>query len=158
MNRNAVRGVLNSYGLNGSEIAVDQSKPLWGRVKWTAMYAERIIEEVIKRENINSDDMSAEEYEQWVQKCFAEKKEVDFKTLVGETYERVVGELCAKLGVIQKRGDSEHLLDKLLEAAISADILGRAHVFHRKLTSNWWSRVLQSWAVGLINWRVTLLL
>ena len=48
LSRSAAREILRSYGLDVPEIAVEKGKSLWGRVKWTAMYAERIIEEINK--------------------------------------------------------------------------------------------------------------
>lgn len=133
VDRNAAEKALKLYGLDGAAIAVDQSEPLWGRVKWTAMYAEKIIEEIKKGATKDYDVMSKEEYEKTVRELFALKqKELDFNILTDETYKKIVEDLCVRLDVLQKRGDCSELLDKLLEAAISADILGRPHVFYQE--------------------------
>ncbi|KAL9120102.1 MAG: hypothetical protein Q9187_003346 [Circinaria calcarea] len=77
--------------------------------------------------------MSKEEYEKSVRELFALKREgISFNNLADETYEEIIKNLYTRLGILQERGDYGELLDKLLKAAISADILGRPHVFYRE--------------------------
>ena len=133
MDRNAAEKVLKLYGLDGAANAVDQSEPLWGRVKWTAMYCEKIIAEIKKGQTKDFDAMSKEEYEKAVRELFALKRDaLSFNGLADETYTKILVNLGARLGILQERGDCRELLDNLLEAAISADILGRPHVFYRE--------------------------
>ena len=64
---------------------------------------------------------------------FATKRgSLNFGHLADDTYETVITELVNKLHQLQKRGDCERLLDKLLEAAFSADILDRPHVLDQE--------------------------
>lgn len=90
--------------------AVSASALLRGRVKWTAMYAERIIK------GRNGADVLA-------------LSTSELSELAKVTYEDVVKSLWNRLDDIQAKQDGERLLDMLLEAAISADILCRPHIF-----------------------------
>lgn len=97
------------------------------------MYAERIIEEVKKREPAEDSSMHLEEDFEKLKALFATKKEsLNFGHLADDTYETVITELVNKLHQLQKRGDRKRLLDKLLEAAFSADLLGRPHVLNQE--------------------------
>ena len=133
MNRTAARQVLSTYGLNDSEDAVEQSKSLWGRIKWTAMYAERILDDIQENNSTELEPLQPEGSQDKVKALFARKREsVDFRHLASDTYETVIAELIAKLDHLEKRGNSERLLDNLLEAAFSADILDRPHVLDQE--------------------------
>ncbi|KAK3361105.1 hypothetical protein B0T24DRAFT_114295 [Lasiosphaeria ovina] len=121
--RNDAKGVLGEVmranGLaattpNLVDRAVDESSELLrGRVKWTAMYAEAIVKKVKEK---GTPDLSA----------------VEFSDLAQKTYREVVEELWDRLAALRKRRDGEKLLGMLLEAAISADILDRPHIFLEK--------------------------
>ena len=133
LNRSATGQVLQSYGLDGSEMAVEKGRSLWGRVKWTAMYAERIIHETNKDQPAEIGPVQPEEDLEKLRALFATKQEsLNFGHLADETYEIVIAELLTKLHQLQKRGDCDRLLDKLLEAAFSADILNRPHVLDQE--------------------------
>lgn len=133
LNTSATREVLRCYGLDGSEMAVKKGRLLWGRVKWTAMYAERIIDEINKDQPAEIGPVHPEEDLEKSKALFATKQEsLNFGHLAEDTYEIVVAELLSKLHQLQKRGDCERLLDKLLEAAFSADILDRPHVLDQE--------------------------
>ena len=133
MNRTAARQVLSTYGLNDSEDAVEQSKSLWGRIKWTAMYAERILDDIQENNSTELESLQPEGSQDKVEALFARKREsMDFRHLASDTYETVIAELIAKLDHLEKRGNSERLLDNLLEAAFSADILDRPHVLDQE--------------------------
>ena len=96
------------------------------------MYCEKIIAEIKKGQTKDLDAMSKEDYEKAVRELFFKQDGISFSKLADETYKKIVESLCARLGILQKRGDCRELLDKLLEAAISADILGRPHVFYQE--------------------------
>lgn len=133
LNRSAAREILRSYGLDGSEMAVEKGRSLWGRVKWTAMYAERIIDEIKKGQPAEIGPVHPEEDFEKLKALFATKQEsLNFGHLADDTYEIVIAELLTKLHQLQKRGDCERLLDKLLEAAFSADILDKPHVLDQE--------------------------
>ena len=133
LNGSATREVLRSYGLDGSKMAVESGRSLRGRVKWTAMYAERIIDEINKGQPAEIGPVHPEEGFEKLKALFATKQEsLNFGCLADETYEIVIAELLTKLHQLQKRGDCERLLDKLLEAAFSADILDRPHVLDQE--------------------------
>ena len=132
MSKAAMEEVLETYGLD-ARCAVDHGRSLWGRVKWTAMYAERVIEELKKDKKTDFSELSQPDYQREVEKLVSEKHQtLNFDNLAEQTYETVVEELCLRLGMIQKRPGGGKLLDALLEAAISADILNRPHVFHKE--------------------------
>lgn len=120
--------VLKAFGIENAR-AVEQSKPLRGRIKWTAMYAEKIIEAIKEGET----DMPNEDFLNWVKGTFEKKQErLNFRELAEETVNEITDILYARLNALQERGDCGELLDQLLEAAISADILSRDHVFYEK--------------------------
>lgn len=130
MNRVEAEAVLKASGIENAASAVDQGEPLWGRVKWTAMYAKKIVDEIKKGKESDFDALSEEAYQQTVSETFAkEQGTLDFNKMAVETFDEITYDLCARLEDLQKRGNCGELLDRLLEAAISADILGRPHVF-----------------------------
>jgi len=116
--------ILHACGIKCQKVldeAANNSRSLWGRVKWTSMYAEKIAEKLKDLELSGADPTSD-----------ASIKALDLRRLADETFEDVVGQLVHRLGIIQRRGDGAELLRKLLEAAISADIRGLPHVFHHE--------------------------
>ena len=130
--RDDAEAVPKSFGLDDADTAVDKGERLRGRVKWTAIYAEKIIEEIKRGETKNYNTMSNGEYQESIRETFAKKKGgLNFKTLADETFNEITDSLCARLVVLQEQGSCIALLDRLLEAAISADILGRPHVFYQ---------------------------
>ncbi len=133
MNRDDTAAVLKAFGIENAPRAVDQSEPLWGRVKWTAMYAERIIRAIKKGETEDFHTMPNDDFLNWKKETFAKKQEdLNFRALAEKTVNEITDNLYAKLNALQERKDCEELLDQLLEAAISADILSRPHVFYQK--------------------------
>ncbi|MDI1493203.1 MAG: hypothetical protein OHK93_004991 [Ramalina farinacea] len=97
------------------------------------MYAERIIDEIKKGQPAVIGPVHPEEDFKKLKALFAKKHEsLNFGHLADDTYEIVIKELLTKLHQLQKRGDCERLLDKLLEAAFSADILDRPHVLDQE--------------------------
>ncbi|MCJ1422585.1 hypothetical protein MMC29_000465 [Sticta canariensis] len=120
MNRDAAADVLKAFGIDNAR-AVEQSEPLWGRIKWTAMYAEKIIEARRKGETGDYSTMPNDE-----------QGSLNFRELAEETVNEITDNLYVRLNALQERGDCGELLDQLLEAAISADILSRPHVFYEK--------------------------
>ena len=133
MNRDDTAAVLKAFGIENAPRAVDQSEPLWGRVKWTAMYAERIIKAIKKGETKDFHIMPNDHFLDWVKETFAKKQEdLNFRALAEKTVNEITDNLYAKLNALQERKDCGELLDQLLEAAISADILSRPHVFYQK--------------------------
>lgn len=133
MNRVEAEAVLKASGIENAASAVDQGERLWGRVKWTAMYAKKIIDQIKKGKETDFDALSEETDQQFVSETFAKKQgTLDFNKMAEETFDEITYDLCARLEDLQKRGNCGELLDRLLEAAISADILGRPHVFSEK--------------------------
>ena len=133
LNRDDTAAVLKAFGIENAPRAVDQSEPLWGRVKWTAMYAEKIIEAIKEGETEDYHTMPNDDFLNWVKETFAKKQEdLNFRALAEKTVIEITDNLYAKLNALQERGDCGELLDQLLEAAISADILSRPHVFYQK--------------------------
>jgi hypothetical protein len=121
MDEDDAKVTLRAYGLSSARIldgAAKHGVPLRGRVKWTSMYAEKIAEKLKDLGCSASGSMSDDSY-----------KKLDLYSLAGETYEDIVEHLIRRLSAIQQRGDGAKLLNKLLEAAISADIRGLPHVF-----------------------------
>ena len=45
ISRDNTEAVFKAFGIENAARAIDQSEPLWGRVKCTAIYAEKIINE-----------------------------------------------------------------------------------------------------------------
>ena len=124
MDEDNAKVTLRAYGLSSARIldgAAKHGVPLWGRVKWTSMYAEKIAEKLEELGCSASGSISDDSY-----------KKLDLYCLAGETYEDIVEHLIRRLGAIQQRGDGAKLLNKLLEAAISADIRGLPHVFQER--------------------------
>ena len=133
MNRVEAEAVLKASAIENAASVVDQGEPLWGRVKWTAMCAKKIIDEIRKGKETDFDALSEETYQQFVSETFAKaQRTLDFNRMAEETFDEITYDLCARLEDLQKRGNCGELLDRLLEAAISADILGRPHVFSEK--------------------------
>ncbi|KAH6869412.1 hypothetical protein B0T10DRAFT_594641 [Thelonectria olida] len=91
-----------------AEDAARHTRLLQGRVKWTALYADRI---KASTKPLVSSSLS---------------------TMATDVYETIIESLCARLAKLQMRQGGEEVVDKLLEAAISADILDRDYVFHQE--------------------------
>lgn len=104
------RQVLRAYGVETSNLddAVRHSRPLWGRVKWTAMYAAKIA----KLEKTEGD--------------------IDSSKIAQDMYATIVKNLRDRLKRLQTRPGGAEVIDRLLEAAISADVLDRDHVFYQE--------------------------
>lgn len=121
MDESDLKKVLRNKGLKSQkilDIAAEHGSALFGRIKWTAMFAERILTELEKMKLSDSDTHTNDEY-----------NALNLRHLADETYETVVAHLIGKLRTIEERGDGSELLNQLLEAAISADIRGLPHVF-----------------------------
>ncbi|KAM0438529.1 hypothetical protein ACHAPT_001278 [Fusarium lateritium] len=131
MSDKAVTKVLESHGID-SPIAVRHGRALWGRVKWTAMYAEGILEEAEKKANTKFGHMPNAERQKKVKEPLAGMEEKDFYTIANAVYNTIIEDLCTRLGDLQKRQGGEEVLDKLLDAAISTDILDREHIFYEQ--------------------------
>ncbi|KAH6887458.1 hypothetical protein B0T10DRAFT_607414 [Thelonectria olida] len=104
--------VLSARGLKPPvlDMAAKHAHSLWGRIKWTAMFADKILEEP---GGCNLSDNTV-------------------RGLAKGTYDTVIIHLMDRLRAVQQRGDGAELLNKLLEAAISADIRDSAHVFYQE--------------------------
>ncbi|KAJ8114899.1 hypothetical protein ONZ43_g4792 [Nemania bipapillata] len=111
---------LATYGLAKCKHTVTLSKPLWGRVKWMAMYAEKIAG---KLDKTGEAEVSAPQ---------DPDQESFFSTVVEETYNDIVEVMCARLESLRERAGTQKLMDTLLDAAISADVLDRPHVFYQE--------------------------
>ena len=121
MDESDLKSALRDCGLKSQKIpkiAAEHGSALFGRIKWTAMYAESILKKLENLRLSDSDTHTDKEY-----------NELNLRHLADEIYETVISHLIDKLRTIEKRGDGSNLLDQLLEAAISADIRGLPHVF-----------------------------
>lgn len=124
INETDAKNVLRACGLNSPRVrdmAAEYSRSLWGRVKWTAMFAESILKRLENKGVSNSEVISEQALE-----------DLSLRSLADETYETVIVHLIDKLGIIHKRGGGTELLNKLLEATISADIRDTPHVFYQE--------------------------
>lgn len=138
--RVAATEVLKAHGVKSvdSTRAVEHGRNLWGRVKWTAMYAKKIQEliQAVKARGESeeeSEEASEEETEEEPkEESEAELDETVFPILANEVYETVIGNLQERLEALQTREGGAAVVDKVLEAAISADILDRDHVFYQE--------------------------
>jgi hypothetical protein len=118
--------VLQDYGLKAKRVlqsAPQYGRMLWGRVQWTAMFAERLLHALTLSQLPNS-----EEHEISEEQC----KSLDLRKVADDTYEGIVEQLIDKLHLIRGRENGEDLLTALLGAAISADICNSPHTFERK--------------------------
>lgn len=121
MDESDLKSALRRCGLKSQkilDIAAEHGSALFGRIKWTAMYAESILTKLKELEWSDSDTHTDDEY-----------NALNLRHLADETYETVIAHLIGKLRTIEERGDGSKLLNQLLEAAISADIRGLPHVF-----------------------------
>lgn len=118
--------ILQNCGLNSKRALQEASKfgsSLQGRVKWTAMFADRILDAMRTNHLPNSE--ACELSERQIQG-------LDLRRLADDTYENIVEQLIDKLRLIQGRRNGEELLRGLLDVAISADIRNSSHTFQQE--------------------------
>ena len=121
MDKSDLESTLRDCGLKSQKVldtAAEHGSALFGRIKWTAMYAESILTELKKQKLSDEDTHTDDEY-----------NALNLRNLADETYKTIITHLIDKLRIIEERGDGSKLLDQLLKAAISTDIRGLPHVF-----------------------------
>lgn len=131
-NRENAEAVLKSFGIANATKAAEKSDLLQGRIRWTAMYAERIMK-MMKEPTELQGDVSNGKHQELLGRSYLENgRDLDFDRLAEETFNEITYDLRARLTALRDQGDNADLLEKLLEAAVSADILGRDHIFYDK--------------------------
>jgi hypothetical protein len=105
------------------EVVPEHGRLLRGRVKWTTMFTERVLDglKTNKLSNSEEPELSEEQY-----------TSLDIRKVTEDSYETIVAQLSHKLDLIKGRQNGEYLLRTLLEAEISADIRNSPHIFERK--------------------------
>ena len=132
MNRENAEAVLKSFGIANATKTAEKSDLLQGRVRWTAMYAERIMK-MMKEPTELQGDVSNGKHQELLGNSYLENgRDLEFERLAEETFNEITDDLRARLTALRDQGDNADLLEKLLEAAVSTDILGRDHIFYDK--------------------------
>lgn len=88
--------LLITFDLDDAANAVDQSEPLQKRVKWTAMYVGKIIEEI--KEGRDGKVTKAGISKKSMREIFVQiKGKLNFNRLAEETFNEITDNLCARL-------------------------------------------------------------